>query len=133
VDLAAVMQEVADRLDTIAGLRVYAHPVDKIEPPTALVSLPVINFDETYGRGTDRWTMPVILAVGKVVDRAARNNLAPFMKGSGTSSIKQVLETFAPVNFDSLRVQSATPDVITWSGIDYLTYAFTLDIIGNGA
>lgn len=127
------MEEVAVRLRTIAGLRVFAHPVDKVEPPTAIVSLPQITFDMTAGRGSDRFDLPVILAVGKVVDRAARKNLGPFVKGSGASSVKQVLEAYAPVSFDSVRVQGATPDVITWGGIDYLTYTFTLDIIGNGA
>lgn len=128
-----MMDEVAAQLDTIAGLRVYAHPVDKIEPPTALVSLPQIVFDATYGRGSDRYTMPVILAVGKVVDRAARKNLAPFIAGSGAKSIKTVLEAFTPVSFDTLRVTGADPDVITWGGIDYLTYTFTLDLMGDGA
>lgn len=127
------MKEVAARLDTITGLRVFSHPVDKVDPPTAVVSLPEITFDATYGRGCDRLSLPVVLAVGKVVDRAARDNLAPFIAGSGATSFKAVLEGFTPASFDTVRVQGATPDVITWSGIEYLAYTFTLDILGSGA
>jgi hypothetical protein len=129
------MTEVADRLDTIAGLRVFSHPVDKIEPPTAIVSLPQIAFDLTYGRGSDRYTLPVILAIGKVVDRAARNNIAPYVAGSGAKSFKQVLEddTTPYTSLDTLRVQGVEFDVFTWNAVEYLTATFTLDILGSGA
>lgn len=134
MNLDAVMAEVAARLDTIPALRVFDHPVDTVNPPTAIVSLPLITFDETYGRGSDRYALPVILAIGKVVDRAARANLAPFVAGAGASSVKAVLEADDNyVAFDSLRVVSAEFDVITWSAVEYLTATFLLDILGDGA
>ena len=127
------MGEVATRLRTIAGLRVFDYPVDEVRPPTAIVALPEITFDETYGRGTDRYAMPVLLVVGNAVDRAARNNLAPYVKGSGAKSVKATLEGYTPVAFDSIRVQSASFDVVTFGSVDYLTASFTLDILGSGA
>ena len=135
MNLDAVMTEVAERLDTIAGLLVTDHPVDKVNPPHAIVSLPEIAFDETYGRGCDRYTLPVVLAVGKVNDRASRANLAPFVAGAGAQSVKQVLEdeTDPYVAFDALRVQSVDFDVVAWGAIPYLTATFVLDIIGDGA
>lgn len=130
-----VMAEVAARLDTIEGLRVFDHPVDTVNPPTALVALPEITFDQTYGRGSDRYALPVILAIGKVVDRASRANLAPYVAGAGAKSFKEVLEDDATpyTSFDSLTVQTVEFDVIAWSAIEYLTATFLLDIIGNGA
>lgn len=131
----SVMGEIAGRLDTIAGLRVFDHPVDKVEPPTAIVSLPQIAFDQTYGRGSDRYELPVILAIGKVVDRAARNNIAPYVAGSGAKSFKAVLEDKSTpyASFDTVRVQGVDFDVFTWNSIEYLTATFTLDILGSGA
>lgn len=135
MNIDTVMTEVATRLKTIDKLRVFDHPVDKVEPPTAIVSLPEITFDLTYGRGTDRYQLPVILAVGKVVDRAARANVAPYVAGAGPKSFKAVLEDeSAPyASFDSLRVTGVEFDVISWSAVDYLTATFLLDILGSGA
>lgn len=135
MDLDAAMAEVAARLDTIAGLRVFDHPVGTLNPPTALVSLPEITFDLTYGRGADRWSLPVILAVGKASDRASRKNIAPYVAGTGAKSVKQVLEneTTPYVAFDTLRVESVDFDVIAWGGIEYLCATFVLDIVGSGA
>lgn len=135
MNLDAVMTEVAERLDAIAGLRVFDHPVDTINPPTAIVSLPEIAFDLTYGRGTDRYTLPVILAVGKVSDRASRANIAPYVAGSGDHSVKQALEdeTTPYAAFDTLQVQRVDFDVVAWSAVEYLTATFTLDIVGSGA
>lgn len=135
MNLEAVMTEVAERLETIAGLRVFAHPVDAINPPTAIVSLPEITFDTTYGRGSDRFTLPVVLAVGKSSDRASLKNIAPYIAGAGSKSVKQVLEDESTpyVAFYTLRVQSVEFDFVTWAAIEYLTAAFTLDISGPGA
>ena len=135
MNLDAVMTEVAARLDTIADLRVFDHPVDTVNPPTAIVALPEITFDQTYGRGSDRYALPIVLAIGKHDVRASRANLAPYVAGDGAKSFKAVLEDDATpyVAFDSLRVQSVEFDVITWSSIEYLAATFLLDIIGDGA
>lgn len=132
MNLDAVMTEVADRLKTIAGLRVFDHPVDAVNPPTAIVSLPEITFDQTYGRGSDRYALPVVLAIGKVVDRAARANVAPYVAGAGTKSFKAVLEAVAYASCDSVRVQSVEFDTYSWGSVEYVVAIFLLDIIGDG-
>lgn len=129
-----VMTEIAARLDTIEGLRVHDHPVDSINPPAAIVSLPQITFDLTYGRGSDRYALPVVLAIGKVHDKASRANIAPYVAGSGDKSFKAVLEADDDYTaFDSLRIVSVEFDVITWGAVEYLTATFLLDITGDGA
>lgn len=133
MNLDTVMTEVATRLDTIAGLRVFDHPVDEVQPPTAIVSLPQIAFDQTYGRGSDRYNMPVVLVVGKAESRASRNNVAPYVAGSGAKSFKAVLEGMTPVSFDTVVVQGVEFDVMTWGSVEFLTATFLLDIMGSGA
>lgn len=134
MNLDAVMTEVAARLDTIAGLRVSDHPVDTVNPPHAIVALPEVTFDLTYGRGCDRYALPVVLAIGKSVDRSARANLAPYVAGGGEKSFKAVLEDDATpyTSCDSLTVQTVEFEVITWSSVEYLAATFLLDIIGDG-
>lgn len=133
MNIDTVMTEVATRLKTIAGLRVFDHPVDEVQPPTAIVSLPQITFDQTYGRGSDRYNMPVLFVIGKVESRAARNNMAPYVAGSGPKSVKAVLEGFTPVAFDAVRVQGVDFDVVTFGTVEFLTATFLLDIMGSGA
>lgn len=129
-----VMQAMADRLDTISGLRVYGYPPEEIHPPAAVVSYPDnIAFDETYGRGMDRMQVPVLVLVKKVSARVARTDVTRFMDGAGTASVKAVLESGTYTAFDTIRVTSATVDVVEVAGIDYLAVTFMADIAGSGS
>ena len=134
MNLASVMDAIGTQLDTIAGLRVYDFPADSITPPAAVLAYPdSITFDETYGRGMDRLMLPVLLMVGKANDRAARNNLLPYCAGSGTKSIKAVVEAGSYTAFDTVRVMSAEFDVVRIAGVDYAAALFDLDIAGSGS
>lgn len=134
MDLSAVMQEVAERLDTISGLRVFAYPPSSVQPPAAVVTYPDDwTYDETYRRGMDRCTLPVVIAVGKVTDRTTRDRLTVYLDGTGAKSVKQILESGAYESFDSLRVTGAEFDVVAFSGVDYMAATFLIDIAGEGA
>lgn len=134
MNLADVMQAVSDRLDTIDGLRCFAYPPGTVSPPAAVVSYPdTYTYDETYGRGMDRLKLPVVVVVGKVSDRSARNQLGAYVDGSGAASVKAVLESGTYTAFDSVRVESVEFDVVTIAGTDYMAGLFTLDIAGSGA
>jgi hypothetical protein len=128
------MDQVTTQLDTIAGLRCFGYPPDSITPPAAIVTYPEeLLFDATYDRGADTITLPVIVAVGKVHDRATRNLVDAYCAGSGASSIKAVIEAGTYTAFDTVRVTRAEFDIVTIGSGDYLAAVFDLDIIGNGA
>lgn len=134
MDLADVMDEVASRLDTITGLRCFAYPPGTVNPPAAVVSYPdTYTYDETYGRGSDRLSLPVVVVVGKVSDRSARDQIGAYVDGSGARSVKAVLESGTYTAFDELRVVSVEFDVVTIGGTDYMAALFTLDILGSGS
>lgn len=129
-----VMQEVADQLKTIDGLRVHAYPAATINAPAAVVAYPSdYEFDATYGRGMDQMTLNVIVWVGKPVERTTRDRISAYLNGSGTSSVKEVLESHTYTSLDVLRVASADLDVYTMNGADYLVAVFELAIAGQGA
>lgn len=93
MNLADVMDELAARIETISGLQVFSFPPDHVSPPTAVVTYPeTYTYDETYGRGSDRLTVPVLVMVGKASDRASKDQLAAYADGSGLKSIKAVIE-----------------------------------------
>lgn len=136
MQLADVMDAVADRLKTITGppLRTFAYPPGKLTPPGAVVTYPDnYTFDATYGRGMDRLSLPVVIVVGKVSDRSARDQLAEYCAGAGPRSIKAVLESGIYTAFDTIRVEDIDFDVATIGGTDYISAVFTLDIAGPGS
>lgn len=128
------MDAIEARLQTITGLRVFEYPPDNVPVPAAFVQWPsVIDWDMVYGRGKDRYTIPVRVLVARTSERTARNRLGAFLDASGTSSVKAAIEG-AGGNLggtvDSVRVTQASNigqfivgDVAYW-GAD-----FTLDII----
>lgn len=134
MNLADIMDAIATQLDTITGLRVTAYPPDQVQPPAGIVTYPdSYTFDGTYGRGMDRITIPVVVVVGRVYDRATRDLIASYCDGSGTSSVKAVIEAGTYTAFDTVRVESVEFDVVTIAGTDYMAATFNLDIAGSGS
>lgn len=135
MNLDDVMDAVAAQLDTISGLRVFAFPPDSLSPPAAWIGYPEqYDYDATYGRGMDRISnLPLVVAVGKVSDRSARDLVGQYVNGSGAASVKAVLESGAYSAFHTLRVVSVNFDIITRGGTDYLAALFMLDIAGQGS
>lgn len=133
MNLADVMDAIADRVDTIGGLRVHNHPPGKVTPPAAVVAYPeTYTYDATYGRGMDRLTLPLVLVVGKATDRSARDELGAYVDGAGARSVKTVLEGGTYTAFHTVRVTGVDFDVVTIGGTDYLAALFDLDIAGSG-
>lgn len=134
MNLADVMDELAAELGTIAGLRVYAYPADSPQPPAAIVTFPESYvFDETFGRGMDRLTIPVTVVVGRSSDRASRDQLAPYVDGSGPQSIKAVLEAGSYTAMDTVHVTRAEFDIVAIAAVEYLAATLAVDIAGQGA
>ncbi len=135
--LANVMQQIADRLATIAGLRAFGYPPGSVTPPAAIVSYPDhIKYGETYVRGMDRMTLSVVVMVGRPTDRSTRDLVAVYCDGAGAKSIKAVVESGVAAGafpaFDEVTVTGVEFDVVTMSSIDYLAAMFELDIAGKG-
>jgi hypothetical protein len=134
MDIGACMQQMADRLGTITGLRAVGYPASQVSPPAAIVSYPnSIDYDKTYRRGQDAVEIPVVVVIGKTADRTTRDALAAYSAGAGASSIKTVLESGTYTAFETIRVASADFDVVTIAGVDYMAGVFTCEITGIGA
>jgi hypothetical protein len=92
VRLGDLMDAIALRVPRGATGRVYAWPVETISPPCAVVAYPndPIDFDLTYGRGSDRLRIPLYFMVGKAVERTARDALSGVL--TGATGIKDALD-----------------------------------------
>jgi hypothetical protein len=133
LDLGAVMDAIGVRLVGVTGLRVYDYPADAASPPAAIVSLPeIVEYDVVAARGADRVVVPVTVLVGKVSDRAARDKLAGYLSGTGPSSVKEAIEGAGSDlggAAQTVRVQTATVNVVTVGDVDYLGASFQVEVL----
>jgi hypothetical protein len=138
--MAAILAEVVARLETIAALEVhYGFPGKLARVPAAVVYPPErIDFDLTYGRGTDQYPeLIVVIFVRRGIPRQAIADIAPYLAGSGASSIKAKLDTTAVAGYASaadVQVLWADLDPLAaFGGSDYVAALFHLKITGSGA
>jgi hypothetical protein len=133
VNVAAVMDALGVRLEEIGGLRVYPYSADRVTPPAAIVGWPEpITYDGTLARGLDSMTFPVWIVVGRVDARSARDTLAAYLDGSGTSSVKAALDGGTYTACDSVRVSTAHVESVSIAGTDYLAAILDVEVIGQG-
>lgn len=132
--LADVMTEVAQTLAQITGLRVLDYPPEGLSPPAGYVSYPQsINFDETYGRGEDRFTdLPIVLVASNVTTRAARDTASGWSSGDGPKSVKRAMEAHTWTTCDDLTVTSVEFDIERFAGGPYLAVMFKATVVGPG-
>jgi hypothetical protein len=132
LDLNAVMDAIGARLVGVTGLRVYDYAADAASPPAAIVALPeTVEYDVVAGRGADRVVIPVTVLVGRVSDRAARDQLAQYVSGTGASSVKTAIEGGTGdlgAVAHTVRVTEARIDVVTIGQIDYLGASFDVEV-----
>jgi hypothetical protein len=136
VDLNAVADEIVGRLKTAfepRGFYIHPQPAESLTPPALIVSYPkTVEYDETYGRGMDKVTdWEILAATGAVSEFSARKRLLQ-LAGGGLAGVKAVLEAPGQQSFDEIRVSSASFDVFTMAGVDYVSCTWLLDIWGTG-
>jgi len=129
-----VMDEAAAVLSQITGLRVFAHPPEDLDAPAGYLSYPLrVDFDETYGRGSDQFTdLPMVLVADRVTVRSARDRVAAWAHGDGPQSVKARMEEHVWVSCDDLTVTSCEFGVETIAGAQYLAAMFKATVVGPG-
>lgn len=138
MDLGAVMDEIGDKAESIAGLRVFRYPAENIHPPALVVALPEeIDYVGSYQRGMDRMQLDVVVMVGKANDRTSVATMAEYASGSGERSIKAALDStpggVVYTSCDEVTVNRADFDVFTMGGVQYLAAVFEVDVVGSGS
>lgn len=131
------MTELAEKLSTVDGIdKAYPYPPD--DSPAMVVGWVEwpegIGYDETMGRGQDRATVTVTVAVPRATDdRVTFSRLAPFADGSGNSSVKAVLEAGSYTTIGELRVTGAVFDYGLLAATPAIAAKFNVDVTGAGA
>ncbi len=131
--MAAIV--LGDVMDAIAATllsgnvtkRAYAWPEEAVAVPCAVVGDPEsIDFDATYGRGSDKATFPVWFLVGLVTGRASRDALSDII--TGAAAVKNVLDGTLGGVVQTARVTDCQPDVVTVGGVSHLAGRFDVEV-----
>jgi len=130
--VSTVRDNMKTQLSSISGLRIYDTVPDSINVPAAVVGMLDFNFDTSMDRGFDTATLDLILITGRMSERSAQNSLDGYLSGSGSGSIKTVLENNKTLSgaCQTLRVTTATSGSLQVGGIDYLAYRFRVLVTG---
>jgi hypothetical protein len=129
VDLGAVMQAIADRL-VAAGVvtRAYGYPVGSVQPPCAVVGYPEeLDFDATFGRGSDRAVLPVWIVAGATHDRTTRDVLSAYI-GDGARSVKAALEPNVGGAVQTARVTDCQVEKLPIGAVEYMAAKFMIEV-----
>jgi hypothetical protein len=117
-------------------MRVFDYVPDSTNIPTnnafAIVGQLSMNYDFTLNRGFDSATCQIIVVVGRMSEKDGQSRLDGLLQSSGSTSIKTAIEADKTLSgaVQTLRVVSASPGTITSANIDYLSYQYSVELIG---
>lgn len=126
--LGATMQAIADRL-VAAGVvtDAYGWPNRNATPISAIVSYPAsIEFDATFGRGSDKAVFPVFVICGDVAAEDTRDVLSVYVSGVG--SVKDALDGTLGGVVQTARVTDCEIAVINLAGVDYMAARYEIEV-----
>ena len=130
LNLALTMDALAAKVPAGVAARVYAWPVESVTPPCVVVGYPkTIDFDATFGRGSDTAVFPMWFLAGKVSTKQARDALSAVI--SGAAGIKATLDGALTVGTTTadVRITDCTIEEVTVAAVVYLAARFDCEVV----
>lgn len=135
--LDQIVDGIADRLGTIAGLNVVRYFPGAITPPVAVVGIPTITeYHSSMGRALMALEAPVHVFTGSQVDVEGQRKLAGFANPTGALSFKAAIEADRKLNnrVEDCIVREFRPlNLEEYSALNYFGGVFTLQIYARGS
>lgn len=123
----------ANNLATINGLRTAATIPEDPKPPVAIVTPVSVQYDTSFGRGSDEFQFSVVVLASRIDARSAQDTLDAYCSSTGSLSIKAAIESDKTLGGKafSLRVTDLRSYSSTTVGdITYLAAEFAVTVIG---
>ena len=120
-------------LQSISGLRVYATLPDVVNPPSALISLEKIAYNQQNSKAMSEYTFKVTVILGRVSERTAQQNL-DLLVAPGAGSIKAAIESdriLGGYAFEVFVPELSAYGAISVNGIDYLSAEFSIQVFAS--
>lgn len=134
MNLADVMDEVAEVMSQLTKVNVQGWPWESVTPTAGFVGYPEsINYDESYGRGVDQFTgLPIWVVTSQVTSKTARDTVARWSAGAGPESIKARMEAHTWTSCDDLTVTAGEFATVQIGAVEYLAVIFEATATGPG-
>jgi hypothetical protein len=133
VSISDLRQGLADNLETIPGLRVYATLPDVVNPPSAMITLDRITYNRQMLGAMSEYSFKVTVVLGRVSERVAQQNLDLLVAPSG-DSVKAAIEsdkTLGGSAFDVFVPELSAYGAVSINGIDYLSAEFSVQVFAS--
>lgn len=132
MSIKSVREGIAANLDAITGLHVLAFVPDNPTPPMAVVVPSNVRFDTAFHRGSDEYTMEVLVIVARASERGAQDTLDAYCDSSGSSSVKQAIE--ADRSLGGAAASLRVTDITTYGPLSvgetqYLAATFAVQVV----
>lgn len=135
-------QGLATAASSVTGLTTTPYVPDTVYEPHFYVGEFSVDFDQTFGRGTDQAIVECVILASRADDLTRASVLAQLLSGSGSLSIKTALEAArgapgvgalsgACDDFHVIRIKGY--GLYEHAGTSYIGAKFVLRIIGDGA
>lgn len=119
----------------IEGLSARPYTKSIADVPVLMVGGPEIEYDKTFGRGHDDYTIPMIVLCSKVSDEDSQARLDSYLDPFGDSSIKTAIEADSTLGgvVEDLRVVSTTDyGMHEVGGVEYLAGVVVVHVMASG-
>lgn len=133
MSISDLRQGLADNLETIPGLRVYATLPDVVNPPSAMITLDRITYNRQMLGAMSEYSFKVTVVLGRVSERVAQQNLDLLVAPSG-DSVKAAIEsdkTLGGNAFDVFVPELSAYGAVSINGIDYLSAEFSVQVFAR--
>lgn len=125
---------IATNLATISGLRTSAEMPDNPNPPIALVRPVTVEYNQAMAKGLTKYNFNVLVIVGRAEERTAQKSLDAFCSSTGSSSIKNAVEsdkTLGGNAFDTRVTEMRNYTPIQLNEGTYLAAEFAVDVFAD--
>lgn len=129
MEISAVMDAIATTIKAARVMdRVYEWPAESVSVPCAVVGYPEddIEFDVTFGRGSDRAEFRLYLLVGKATERTARDRLSALI--ADATGIKGVIDGDLGGVVQTARMKTLRIEEVSIGGVAYLAAVAKIEV-----
>lgn len=132
-----ILDEIAGKMAALSGVTAYAWDADRISStPAVMVGLPErTQYRLSYSPKGKKFTVTLVVLVGKASARGAHKKLLPFIENTGDRSVFRTVDSAFTTyeHCDDVTVVDSESDIWINNAVQFLGAEFTIDVTATGA
>ena len=113
-------------LQTIPDIRVYATLPDVVNPPSALITLDRVEYQQQNNNAMSIYTFKVTIVLGRVSERVAQENMDVLVAPTGVKAAIESDRTLGGNAYEVNIQEMSSYGAVSINGIDYLSAEFSV-------